>query len=87
MLGGTRLFVVDVIAELDDLDTCGVRWIVGSMSIGRVARGTACQLRRVQSGSHFSSGIVVTCQNDRSQIKNKATAMRTLKSRLYEAGG
>jgi peptide chain release factor 2 len=34
--------------------------------------------------THLPTGIVVACQNERSQLRNRDTALRILKARLYE---
>ena len=83
----TSFCAIDVIAEIEDDidieikdDDLRVDTYRSSGKGGQHVNKTDSAVRL----THLPTGIVVACQNERSQHKNKATAMRILKSRIYE---
>ena len=83
----TSFCAVDVVAEIDEdidieIDAKELREDTyrSSGKGGQHVNKTDSAVRL----THLPTGIVVACQNDRSQHKNRATAFKLLKARLYE---
>jgi peptide chain release factor 2 len=83
----TSFAAVFVSPEIDDEIAIDINPADLRIDVYRASGAGGQHVNRTESAvriTHLPTGVVTLCQNDRSQHKNKATAMKQLKAKLYE---
>jgi peptide chain release factor 2 len=83
----TSFAASDVVPEIDDSIEITVNEVDLRIDTFRSSGAGGQHVNRTESAiriTHLPTNTVVQCQNERSQFKNKATAMKMLKSKLYD---
>jgi peptide chain release factor 1 len=84
----TSACTVVIMPEADDVDEVDINPADLRVDTFRASGSGGQHINKTDSAirlTHLPTGVVVECQDDRSQHKNRARAMSVLKSRLYEA--